>query len=420
MTPSTLSIWVKNGSRSRLWLVGRRIFGGVFVNVMDEHPKSLTNKKMLVLMVPVCIVICGFYFVMFGGLIDIMPKDPKMDVAKGVKEVEVDAKTVGVWGTVLIGRFDELTAVDVRTGKISRAFKGTANERITSLAGPNKNGLVLVSLADSGSGISQSTRVVAIDLKSGSTSNLMARNGPSWDHPFYNSVAVADQVDLAFYFVGVDRRQLYDPEESLFQGKIQARNMMTGRETTIVAAAFDSEFAVSGDGKSVWFCDSLDRGAARVLPGVTAYAEGKGPVPAIFEQHGGAPRALFAGSNVRWLGDDSPLKIFTWNEELLFNASRKEKARANWPSYVSNIRRIFPSGLVIGQEQQAKVEEVKYDARGGMSGGRQPMQRIVAVNQSTKQIHTIVKYIDSMSIWSYGTYEMPTADQKRQEVPKVK
>lgn len=323
------------------------------------------------------------YMVGVTMLIEIWPRNKKNAIVTNVREVEVSAQQLGAKGTILVGFQQSVTAIDIATGESREVLKAMPGEAIYSVAGPNKNGLAVVVLNRLLP--SKGHRIAVIDFKKEELRELFQRESdPVWDHAVGKNLAIAEATNLVLYFR--DGKKIRG--SGTREGSLWLIDLDDGTESLVIDKVLELEFAASEDMETIW------------------YTADNGGKPVGHRRHKGTSEPFSQNIKFRWLGKGAPIMAFTEAlNETLANPDSGSWESTRWPNYVSDVRRIDTAGWVIGKANQVRVEDVKFDKRSGMSGGPQPMDRIVAVSQQEGKIHTIVRHIDSASCWSYGTFE---------------
>lgn len=341
-----------------------------------------------------------FYFFMFDGYNMIKPKHPEREFVKGVIEKVVDAKAIRVKGTILVANRHEVTAINIASGTKQKVY--STGGFIHSVAGPNRNGLAVLAI---GGRATPTHQLVVLNLKDRSVKELPARSGDVlWDDAVGSRIVVPEAEDAVYFVPGTNSHQLYDPQEYRKSGKLTRLDLETGETRMVIEDVFCDEFAVSADGKTIWYGAPLERAEARKLMGAVAYTDGKGPVAATYKWSQGVAVPAYSGDSVRILSEGSQLLVFTYNQMGLIDLKSNAKVAAPWPNYITDIWHLN-GGIMIGTAKQVRLEDVKYDDLGPSMGGPQAMDRVVAMNLKSKQVHVILPHIESYAQWSYGDFD---------------
>jgi|CXWL01.1.fsa_nt_gi hypothetical protein len=368
------------------------------------HPKNWKTIAIWTGIASACFVTVGT----FGCLVFEMAF-PNADnaYAKDANEKAVSASEFGINGTLLINERQSIRAIDISTGKESTVFRDGFNENVFALDGPNRNGIAVVVVNNM---MAKRHRLVMLDLGTGKSSNVFERAGDAlWEDSIGEDVAIAEDVNVALYFVGKGSKQLYDPQAFMGTGEIRRINLDTGQEVVLTREAMNSVatgISIGATGDTAWYLTFRDRELARDLPGGDRFSESQSDAPVVVCKVGNSVDEIAAGWGARVSGDTKYMFVAGNGERESFLYQDVGIMReVPLPTYMKDAHEIIKGRYFITTAAQIRKEDVRFQDCG--MNYPMPKPRIVIADSESNRVATLCKEFDPRCAWSYGKWAFP-------------
>lgn len=208
-------------------------------------PKKKRNWSLI--FVGVVVAVFALFYVMMFASIWITPSIGEDDYLHDVEESPATLTELGFKGSVIATRRNTLT---LYTAKEETEFY-TTPWRLYDLAGPNENGHLVVFEIDQ---MKDTYRFKLLDFNTGT--ERIAHEGRGdviWDGAIGEMVMHPTE-DKVIYFTETGHRQY--PGAYTNVGKLIELDLITEKKTELAADVVQNEFAISPDGKSIFYSRS--------------------------------------------------------------------------------------------------------------------------------------------------------------------
>ena len=332
------------------------------------------------------------------------PPNPENVVNRNIVEVETSAEEMGLRGTILHETDSaEVVAIDLATGATKTVFQSKGGFRIHAIQGPNRNGVAVVVENDF---MLKRHRVIRLNLGEGTREVVWDRPGDAlWESAIGEQMSLAESKNLLVVYSGGGGTQLSDPPAYMTTGKLVLLDLDSKKESLVARQAFEGCSAISDDGSTIWFAKSMDRNAARRMPGGFAVRGGKGPACGIYKWQDSKVRPIAAGFYIRnFIRPNTTMISGNETDSFLLNQNTAVASNLKLPSYVGGIEEWLPDDTLLAICPQSDPSKVVF-VGDNFSSGKQALDRIVAINPAKGKMHTIVQAFDSVyDTWSYGEW----------------
>lgn len=367
---------------------------------MQAGPRKKLPVVPLIIAVGVAALVVGPAIVLVAQ--SFIPPNPERGVARNAHEIPVAAEKLGLRGTLLLDRNREVVAVDVISGSEKSILKLSGNETVFGIAGPNRNGKVIVVVNDM---MAAKHRLVCVDIAQDTVKTVFARQGDAlWGHAIGSDVALADRADIALVFVGTGTKQLQNPPALMNQGTLQRIDLSTGKIEDLARDALGSEIGLSADGKVAWYVSPGERTKAKLLPGGSELEDSNSQTPVISKLEAGKVTIVANGWGVSPIESDGALLVYgNGTEPRRYDLAHGKLEALPLPDYMQTPKWVSAKGVFVTTAMQTRVADVQFTKHNGLPGPR-PMPRIIAYRPSTREATVLSPAIDPRQSWSFGEW----------------
>lgn len=351
----------------------------------------------------------GMYAMMVISMTPLGQRPPAKEdvIAPDAGEVPVPVSELELTGAIATYERRGLLVLDLASGKEAIFDVVPRGDRVDGIAGPNKNGIVLLLKGDFGR-----TEIVSVNLVSGEQKTIFKGAGDPWaaDAAGVN-LALASDANVALYMSAEDSKQFNNPQAYMTVGRVIKVDLDTGKQTALSDKGIDQPMALSADGATAYFCAWTDRDEAQRLPGGDRIEKSGGPIIAVARRAGRASSMIVHGWGAHAVSGDRVMIEDYNGRRTLHNRDGELLPAPALPEYMYGFKHVQENGVLIGKAQHIRTEDVEFTTNNGMPGPR-PKDRIIAVDPEDLRVALLYPGIDPRREWSYGSWEGATSSEQ--------